>query len=70
MGDFLLGPSQGDVRAVFVPLERLQKDLNFTGRANLVLLSTQAPAESVGQWLRAVSAGRCGAAAASATEQR
>jgi ABC-type antimicrobial peptide transport system permease subunit len=52
MGDFLLGPSQGDVRAVFVPLERLQKDLNFTGRANLVLLSTQAPAESVAERLR------------------
>src|SRR5205807_4261587 len=39
MGDFSLWPQQGDVRAVFVPLRRLQQDLDLTGRVNALLVS-------------------------------
>ena len=37
VGEFSLRPQQGDVRAVFVPLRRLQQDLEIPGRANTVL---------------------------------
>jgi putative ABC transport system permease protein len=37
LGEFSLRPQQGDVRAVFVPLERLQNDLEIPGRANALL---------------------------------
>ena len=34
MGEFSLAPGQGPVRAVFVPLARLQRDLGIAGRVN------------------------------------
>ena len=46
LGEFSLRPQQGDVRAVFVSLERLQRDLEVPGRVNAVLTSI-APAEGV-----------------------
>jgi ABC-type lipoprotein release transport system permease subunit len=39
VGEFSLRPQQGDVRAVFVPLARLQQDLDIRGRVNTVLAS-------------------------------
>jgi ABC-type antimicrobial peptide transport system permease subunit len=39
MGEFSLAPGQGPVRAAFVPLDRLQRDLAMPGRANTVLLA-------------------------------
>jgi ABC-type antimicrobial peptide transport system permease subunit len=38
LGEFSLRPSQGAVRAMFVPLARLQKDLDQIGRVNTILL--------------------------------
>ena len=38
MGDFSLQAQQGDVRAVFVPLRRLQEDLGVAGRVNALLV--------------------------------
>ena len=39
LGEFSLAPSQGPVLALFVPLERLQRDLGLGDRVNTVLLS-------------------------------
>ena len=46
LGEFSLRPQQGDVRAVFVPLRRLQQDLEITEKANAMLVSDQ-PAPQV-----------------------
>jgi putative ABC transport system permease protein len=40
MGDFTLQAQQGDVRAIFVPLGRLQADLNVAGRVNALLVAS------------------------------
>src|SRR5262249_10137859 len=45
---FSLQPSQGSVRAVFVPLKRLQQDLEIAGRVNAMLVSGQFPAKPHG----------------------
>jgi ABC-type lipoprotein release transport system permease subunit len=39
LGEFALDPQQGDVRAVFVPLSRLQQDLSVEERVNTLLVS-------------------------------
>lgn len=39
LGEFSVRPNQGEVRAVFVPLERLQQDLAQEGKANTLLFS-------------------------------
>ena len=44
LGDFSIRPQQGAVRAVFVPLVRLQKELEQPGRANSLLISEKSPA--------------------------
>ncbi|MCA1567494.1 MAG: FtsX-like permease family protein [Acidobacteria bacterium] len=41
LGEFSLRPQQGAVRAVFVPLRRVQKDAEQEGRINTILLSTK-----------------------------
>ena len=41
MGEFTLRPQQEAVRAVFVPIARLQRDLDLAGRANVLLLSAR-----------------------------
>lgn len=49
LGEFAVRPQQGGVRAVFVSLARLQKDLDQPGRVNTLLLSEksgQAPGQS------------------------
>ena len=46
--EFSLRPQQGDVRAVYVPLARLQRDLNQPGKINTILVgraSRTAPLE-------------------------
>ena len=39
LGEFTLRPQQGDVRAVFAPIRRIQRDLDVEGRVNTVLLA-------------------------------
>lgn len=39
IGEFSLSPSQGPVRALFMPLPRLQRDLDQAGRVNALLVS-------------------------------
>jgi ABC-type antimicrobial peptide transport system permease subunit len=39
LGEFSLRPQQGDVRTVFVPLRRLQRDLQIASRSNVLLIS-------------------------------
>jgi putative ABC transport system permease protein len=46
LGEFSLRPSQGPVRAAFVSLSRLQKDIEQTGKVNTVLLAEKRSAES------------------------
>jgi putative ABC transport system permease protein len=46
MGEFSLRPQQGNVRAIFVPLARLQKDLEQEGKVNALLLSEKRPADA------------------------
>jgi hypothetical protein len=41
LGEFALDPQQGDVRAVFVPLSRLQQDLSVEERVNTLLVSAK-----------------------------
>ncbi len=43
LGEFSLRPQQGEVRAVFVPLARLQNDLEIPGRVNALLAGTPVP---------------------------
>jgi len=43
MGEFSLSPRQGPVRAVFVPLRRLQRDLEVRNRINTLLVSRASP---------------------------
>jgi len=46
LGEFSLRPQQADVRAVFAPLARVQRDLAVAGRVNTVLLAGPASLES------------------------
>ena len=48
LGEFTVRPQQGAVRAVFVPLERLQSALEQPGKVNGILVSDPAPELSVG----------------------
>lgn len=43
LGEFSLRPDQGPVRAVFVSLARLQKDLEQSGKVNMLLLAEKPP---------------------------
>ena len=46
LGEFSLRPGQGAVRAAFVSLSRLQKDLDQPGKANTILISEKHSAET------------------------
>ena len=50
LGEFSLEAQQGEVAAVFVPLARLQQDLEIPGRVNTLLVSTglSPPADAAG----------------------
>jgi putative ABC transport system permease protein len=54
MGDFSVQPQQGSVRAVFVPMTRLQQDLEQPGRVNAMLIADRgaSSAEDVAAALR------------------
>jgi hypothetical protein len=41
LGEFSLQPQQGSVRAIFVPLRKLQRNLDQEGKANVILLSAK-----------------------------
>jgi putative ABC transport system permease protein len=41
MGEFSLRPSQGDVRAIYLPIARLQTDLNQPEKVNAVLVAAR-----------------------------
>ena len=48
LGEFALRPTQGDVFAIFVPLRRLQRDLQQPNKVNTLLLASPAfPVEKV-----------------------
>ncbi len=51
LSEFSLRPQQGEVRTVFVPLRRLQRDLKQEGRVNTILVQSE---EGVAQRLRDV----------------
>jgi putative ABC transport system permease protein len=46
LGEFALRPQQGAVRAIFVPIERLQRALEQDGKANTILFARQSTATS------------------------
>ena len=46
LGDFSIRPHQGAVRAVFVPLKRLQQDLEQAGLVNAMLVSDRGPSDN------------------------
>jgi putative ABC transport system permease protein len=41
LGEFSLRPQQGAVRALFVPLQKLQRNIEQDGKANVILLSAK-----------------------------
>ena len=43
LGEFSIHPQQGHVRAVFVPLQRLQQELELEGKVNTILVSESDP---------------------------
>jgi putative ABC transport system permease protein len=45
LGEFVLRPGQGTVFSVFVPLARLQRELEQPGRANTILISSVSPSD-------------------------
>jgi ABC-type lipoprotein release transport system permease subunit len=49
LGEFVLRPGQGTVYSIFVPIERLQRDLAQPARANAILLAAEAEGVSLQQ---------------------
>lgn len=47
LGEFSLKPQQAEVRALFAPLRRVQRDLGVVGKVNTVVLGERAPADAV-----------------------
>ena len=56
VGEFSLRPQQGEVRAVFVPLARLQQDLEIRGRVNTILATLPAAQPGPGERASALQA--------------
>ncbi|HYP26500.1 MAG TPA: ABC transporter permease [Blastocatellia bacterium] len=52
LGEFSLRPQQGAVRAVFVPLARLQKDLEAPGKVNAILVAEKAVGDKAGDFAK------------------
>ena len=53
LGEFSLRPQQGPVRAIFVPLNRLARDLGQAGRVNAILIAGEGAVQPVEARLRA-----------------
>lgn len=51
LGEFALRPSQGNIFSIFVPLKRLQKDLEQPGRVNTLLILGREPDHGI-DWVR------------------
>jgi putative ABC transport system permease protein len=64
LGEFSLRPQQADVRAIFAPLARVQRDLAVAGRVNTVLLAGASLESAVTAVQRAVTLEDLGATAA------
>jgi putative ABC transport system permease protein len=47
LGEFALRPSQGNIYSIFVPLQRLQRDLSQPSRANVILLSSKSQSDDL-----------------------
>lgn len=47
MGEFSIRPQQGGVRAVFIPLEKLQRNLDQDDKVNVILLAQKDPGADV-----------------------
>jgi putative ABC transport system permease protein len=52
LGEFALRPQQSEVRAVFVPLRRIQRDLAVTGAVNTILVAGAADLPSLDAVMR------------------
>jgi putative ABC transport system permease protein len=52
LGDFSLRPQQGAVRAIFVPLKRLERDLGQTGKVNTILIAGEPAGVPIEKLLR------------------
>ena len=52
LGDFSLRPQQGAVRAIFVPLGRLERDLGERGKVNTILIAGEPAAAPIEKRLR------------------
>jgi putative ABC transport system permease protein len=52
LGEFSLRPRQSAVRAIFVPLGKLARELGQTGRVNTILISGETAARPIEQLLR------------------
>jgi len=55
LGEFSLRPTQGTVHSIFVPIKRLQRDLDKSSSANIILLAPNSPSdgpESIADLLR------------------
>ncbi len=55
MGEFALRPNQGNIYSIFVPLERLQKDLQQPSRTNVVLFASRSrriDLQDIRDWLK------------------
>jgi putative ABC transport system permease protein len=58
LGSFSLRPQQGEVKAVFLPLERLQRDLDRQGKVNALLVSARAAGAGATSLVRLVDSAR------------
>ncbi len=57
LGEFALRPSQGNMHSIFVPLNRLQRDLNQPSRINTILLAPKNPSTGMESIRTAIKAG-------------
>jgi putative ABC transport system permease protein len=52
LGEFSLAPSQGPVLAIYVPMARLQRDLDLGERVNVLLIGVNDPVQDVAKLVR------------------
>ena len=56
LGEFSLAPSQGPVLAIYVPMARLQRDLDLGERVNVMLIGVNEPVQDAARLVRDVIA--------------
>ena len=52
LGEFSLAPSQGPVLAIFLPMARLQRDLDLGDRVNVMLIGVNEPVQDAAKLVR------------------